>query len=256
MTETTQSSLELVLKGLDRWDNIDGVNLAPFISKDPLHPYFFISLDIFYSDDLPSANKRKKLFAFPGAFESSLTNVKDRFFIQGVPIRLEYKSSRRIEEVTDFPGSKSWVFRENGSYGLYRIKYGDVLKSKDNWLETVKAKLDVIPDHFWTQQKQIAYHGMEHSLSDLMGAASMDDEFTFTTSKASCLNAIVMALYGINKKLQPSPKQIGPAVLKLSILPEHFKGRYMTLIGEDETSRSRVAEVAHHLVESILRFSV
>ena len=90
------------------WNSVDTVTVAEFADAEVTDPYFFISLDIYYRGDVPDPEERMGFFDQAGGFESSRTSNKDRFFIDGLPVRLELKNMSQIDNILENPEEYLW----------------------------------------------------------------------------------------------------------------------------------------------------
>ena len=53
---------------------------------------------MYYDGEIPSSEERQAMYDNPGAFESSAVVEKDRFFLDGLPIRIEFKKAKILED--------------------------------------------------------------------------------------------------------------------------------------------------------------
>ncbi|HOX92312.1 MAG TPA: hypothetical protein PLC54_05280, partial [Spirochaetales bacterium] len=96
---------------------------------------------------------------------------------------------------------------------------------------------------------------MEHTLSDLGGAAFKDDHFFFHIALAGFLRATASTIFAKNRQLEPSDRNLTRILLALPSLPEDFSGRWGMLTAVDGSlSPERVYQVAQLVVRSMLAF--
>lgn len=76
---------------ISRWSGVDCISMDKRSQQDELDPHYALVLDVYYRRAIPVMEKRQILFDNPGAFESARGGTKDRFFLDEIPIRVEYK---------------------------------------------------------------------------------------------------------------------------------------------------------------------
>ena len=238
---------------LAAWTGVDTITLAEFAEMDPTDPYFFMSFDVFYRGTLPDIDSRMKTFSDAGAFESSSVSSKDRFIIDSVPVRVEYKDINKIESDMKHAEERLWIFRKTGTYLYYRIANYKVLKSASGWIESMRARLSSLPDDFWSALAESSFASAEHSLSDLQASVIRDDRLFYLISLAGFIKNLCSIMFVLNRSFEPSGRDLYKRVLELPDLPENFRGRFYSIVHEsDEFPPSRKQELAELLVRSIL----
>ncbi len=238
---------------LAAWPGVDTITLAEFAEMDPTDPYFFMSFDVFYRGTLPELNSRMKTFSDAGAFESSSVSSKDRFIIDSVPVRVEYKDMDQIEADMGHAEERLWNFRQTGTYLYYRIANYSVLKSTSGWIENMRARLTSLPLEFWKALEESSLAVTEHCLSDLQASVIRDDRLFYLISLAAFVKHLSSAMFVLNRRFEPSGRDLYKRVLDLPDLPENFRGRFYSIVHEsDEFPPSRKQELAELLVRSIL----
>ncbi|MBN2511072.1 MAG: DUF4037 domain-containing protein [Spirochaetales bacterium] len=235
------------------WENVDTVCLAPFSENDPNDPYFFISLDVYFREKLPDIPERETLFRDAGGLESSVFSMKDRFYIEDLPVRLEYKDMDKIDKVLDNPIDNLANFRQSGTYMFYRIQTGITLEARSSWLSSAQEKLSTIPDTFW---KLLAYSWqatLEHYLNDIQAAVLHNDTLFYMLSLSGFIKSLCSMLFVINRTFESSGRFLHDHVLHLSVLPENFSGLFEGLISLDpDFTPARKEEISEHIVRSLL----
>lgn len=235
------------------WDCVDAITIAESAQADFDDPYFFVSLDVFYSGEVPPLDVRRKVFQDAGAFESSTVAMKDRFLIDGVPVRIEYKDKSRIDEVLTQVEKNLWVFRQTGTYMFYRLQTGTVLFQRSDWIEQTRQRLGKLPDSFWRLLAASCQATMEHYLSDLNAAVFRNDDFFYLISRAGFIKSFCSMLFVLNRRFEPSGRKLLEQIFSLPRLPENFRGRFESFITEDpEFPPLRKREVAELLAKSII----
>ena len=141
MKKKVERTLDELIGIVSNWEHVQAVAVAEFLSDEEYDPYFFISLDVYHEHDLPSFEERKEQFPRAIAFESSRAKKKDRFLINDLPVRLEYKNTKRVEaRISSFADYED-LFRYSGTYGLYRLQHGFVRYDPEGWIQSVKEKM-------------------------------------------------------------------------------------------------------------------
>jgi len=238
---------------MSQWDGVDTVTLAETIESDLYDPYFFLSLDVYYRGSVPDVETRMRVFSDAGAFESSSVTSKDRFLVENVPIRIEYKDMARIDEILARTNENMWVFRQTGTYMFYRLESARVLASKTEWLEQVRTSLRGLPDMFWSRIANSSRATMEHYLSDLIAAVIRDDKLFYLISSAGFMKSFLSLLFVLNRCFEPSGRMLFDKVWELGALPENFKGRFQSFLRDDpEFPPSRKREIAELMAKSVI----
>jgi len=237
---------------ISSWPGGECVVSCEAAETDVLDPYFALVLDVYCTGTIPGGDERQASFENPGAFETSRSGEKDRFFIDSLPIRLEYKKAKNIEELVANSFDTMWVFGSSGTYILYRLVHGNVLFCRSDWLERMRAALAESPDEFWERLRETYQQKMEHSLSDLGGAALKDDKFFFFVSLSGFMRSCASALFALNRQWEPSERHLTGALVALPVLPEDFDGRWSTLMRTDgSVDPARRYQIAQLIARSI-----
>ncbi|MBN2051499.1 MAG: DUF4037 domain-containing protein [Spirochaetales bacterium] len=239
---------------LSGWEQVDTITLLESGEEELYNPYFFLSLDVYYSGNLPEAETRQKLFSDAGAFESSSTAKKDRFLLEDMPVRVEYKNIDRINTLLDRIEENLWVFRQTGTYMFYRLQQGKLLFNRSDWLTGIQERLQHLPDSYWEALSKAATATMEHYLTDMKSAAMEEDSFFYLISSAGFIKSLVSSLFIINHRFEPSGRNLADHLFNLPVLPENFRGRYESFISDDqEFTPARKCEIAVLLAKSLFR---
>ncbi len=244
---------ERIIPVLETWNTVDAVLCLRF-GGDRYDPSFFISYDVYHKDAVPSPDQRAEALSFAAGFETTVDGQKDRFLVEDVPVRLEYKSIHAI--AAQIRGAMRDIDPEvvTQTYGFYRIQVGNELLSRSPWLEQTREALRELPITFWQHQTWFFRARMDHSLSDLSSAAYAEEELFFQISLASYLENLSSLLFAINREFEPSGRALRPALRKLSILPEEFETRLDYLLDTGgHIGKSRKREIAQLIARSVLR---
>ena len=241
-----------LVNAFKQWDCVESVVVGEASEQEVLDPYFALVVDVYYQGKIPDAADRKNAFENPGAFETSSTQEKDRFFLEELPIRVEYKSLDSVDEMLNRKFDLLWVFKGTGTYVFYRMEHGSVLYSRGGWIESVRKRIQEFPDSFWAGLRETFQAKMEHFLSDLGAAVLMEDAYFYLISMTGFLRYASAAIFMINHRFEPSHRNIVEQLRHLSILPEDFWGRWESLCSADgEYSPSTKFQIAQRIALSI-----
>ena len=225
---------------LSSWKGVECITLNEAALQDTLDPYFALILDIFYSDSIPGAEERFSLYGDDvAAFESSGQGDKDRFLIGDIPVRLEFKKTKNIDEFVNIAYAKHealWFIKDSGTYGFYRLANCDIIFSRSNWIHDVRKLLDNINENFWIEMRSTAQSKMEHFLSDLGAASFQGDKFHYLIASAGFIKMACLALFCINKRFEPSHRAYYKQVCDLPVLPDSFVAVFETFLSDNDNA--------------------
>jgi len=261
MHRKVESLAAKITQALSAWDKVECVASGEYSEVDILDPYFALVVDVYSRGGVPDAESRKAAFSAvagdPGAFESSAAQFKDRFFIDGLPIRVEYKDVGLVDEL--IAGAKvldskiMWGLKNSGTYVFHRLKNCRVLYKDSDWIDRVRREIRDLPSQFWRAMREAYQLKMEHLLADLGAAAQSDDEYFYDVSSAAFIRYAAAALFMANKKFEPSHRSVSALLSSLKKLPEDFNGRWDSLVRYDPgISKSQRFKVAQLIARSIL----
>lgn len=237
---------------LSAWDGVNCLLSCDASETDVIDPYFALVLDVYCDGTIPATEARIAAFDNPGAFESSRNGEKDRFFIEGLPVHLEYKQTSSLDFLSDPTCDYHDIAQSSGTYFLYRIVNSTVLFAKNDWLESRRQALAKLPADFWFALRETCQFKMEHCLSDLGGAAFKNDRYFFFISLSGFLKACAASIFAINKTWQPSNRNLTEVMLDLPVLPEDFSGRWDSLTRTDaRIVPERVFQLAQLVARSL-----
>lgn len=216
----------------------------------PSSPLFCMKLDLYYRGGLPAYPDRLAALE-PHFLETALSKPKDRFFLDGVPVHLEYKEVARVDEdLEDLLGSTP---RLESTYGLFRLYHGIPVHSKSPWIQGVKARLENLPESFWSFQRTNLSSRLEHQTSDLAAAHFNRDGLYFDIALARFLETLTELLFVHNRHFLCPPEEIKFQLDGLEDLPPGFTGYFDGLLREEAGfDRERRLALARHLAEGVL----
>jgi hypothetical protein len=244
-------------KTLSAWAGIECVSLNEAALPDPLDPYFALILDVFYSGSVPLPDERCRLYGEDvAAFETSSQFIKDRFLIGDVPVRLEFKSISKIEELVDIADTKLeslWLIKDSGTYGFYRLARGELLFSRGGWIKGIRKRLDGLGDPFWEAIRYANQSKMEHFLGDLGAALLQKDDFHYLIASAGFIKNACLTLFCINRRFEPSHRAYYKQVRELPLLPDSFSAELETFLrNTPELTAERRYSVAQVMAKKIV----
>jgi hypothetical protein len=240
---------------VSQWAAVECVSLNEAAFPDTLDPYFALILDVFYSGSVPDAAERRRLYGSDAAvFENS--GSKDRFLIGDIPVRLEYKPLEKIEErlsIAETKFEQIWLIKDAGTYGFYRLANGEVLFSRNSWIDQIRKRLEKLGDIFWQEMRYAAQSKMEHYLSDLGAAVLQGDGFNSLISSAGFIKHACLTLFCINRRFEPSHRAYFNQTLKLPVLPGSFNAEFETFVRDNsEITMERRYSVAQLIARGIV----
>ena len=242
---------------VSQWPGVEGISLNEAALPDTLDPYFALVMDIYYQDAIPGAEERHSLYGKDlEAFETSGGGNKDRFFINDIPIHLEYKSVGMIEElvtIADTRFESLWFIKDSGTYSFYRLSRGEVIFSRNNWILNIRRRLENLGDEFWQIMRNAHESKMEHFLSDLGAAMVQGDDFFYLTSAAGFIKNACLTLFCINRCFEPSHRAYYKQALELKDLPDSFKTYFESFLSSaPEITNQRKFSLAQLIARGIM----
>jgi hypothetical protein len=223
-------------KMLSSWDCVECVSLNEAALPGTLDPYFALIIDVFHSGTIPDVSDREKQYgADTGAFESS--GNKDRFLAGKLPVRVEFKSIKNIEDIVSIVtggNGRLWLIKDSGTYAFYRLCNGDILFSRNGWIDTIRERLGRPHEEFWTAMRQANQSKMEHFLSDLGAALINGDDFFYLMSEAGFIKMACLTLFCINRRFEPSHRAYYKQVTELPVKHDAFCAQLETILRNDD----------------------
>ncbi len=253
MKRKVQRVSSYITDQLQMIDGIVAITLHESAESDINDPYFFLSLDVYYQGALPDSGRRQTLFEDAGGFETSSYSTKDRFFIEKLPVRIEYKHIKRVEHLLQNVNENLWAFRETGTYMFYRLAKGAVLYEDGAWLTEIRNRLRQLSNSFWEALRESFFYSAEHYLVDLKSAVLQKDDLFYLISLSGFIKSICSFLFAVNNSFEPSGRQLFQQTLALETLPENFRGRFHSILREDpEFPPERKQEIAELMTRSMI----
>ncbi len=251
MTRRIRDKAERVVAVLDSWDEVVAVGLTA-TGEDLYDPYLTMSFDVYIGAEVRGVSDREGAFGDIGAFESSLLTRKDRFLMDELPVRLEYKRTERFDELIAAALRGECTLRDAGTYAFRRVVDAEVLLSRSGWLESMRGSLKDLPDRFWAQLRSAQQATVEHLFADLSAAAMREDDFYFVASSGSFLTQLCALLFTVNRAFEPSPRTLQSEALRLDEIPDSFPANLESFVRQDQgLSMSQRQELAELMVTSV-----
>jgi len=252
-SEGVVSRLADVLK---KWDGVDTVAVVRS-GDDPYDPYFFVSLDVYCSGPIPEAEARSGEFQPLQLFESSRVTRKDRFLVDEVPVRIEYKQTGRFDELISAAADGTPLFRDAGTYAFHRLQNAEVLFSRTDWVSRMRDALASLPDTFWSRLRRTQQAQAEHVYSDLSAAAAREDSLFFAVSAGRVVTSICALLFTVNRRFEPSSRHLAEEVARLKVVPDSFPANLDNFVRQENMlSMSQRRELAELMVRRVLSLSL
>lgn len=257
MKYKTKQLVERFTSIVSAWPGVECVSLNEAALPDTLDPYFALILDVYCRDSIPGPEERTVLFGEDvAAFETSAKGTKDRFLIGDVPVRIEYKAVRRIEELVTIADTRLeslWLVQDKGTYGFYRLSEGEILFSRNGWILAIRRRLGRLEDEFWQIMRGSRESKMEHYLSDLGAALMQRDDFFYLISAAAFIKNACLTLFCINKHFEPSHRAYYRKVLELKEIPNSFGAYLENFLGTGpEMTKERKFSLAQYIAKEIV----
>lgn len=242
---------------ISQWPGVECVSLNEAALPDTLDPYFALIMDVYYRQAIPGVKERQELYGEDlQAFETSGKESKDRFLIQDIPVRLEYKSIGMIEELVNIADSRLdslWFIKDSGTYGFYRLSKGEIVFSRSDWIKNIRTRLGKLGDEFWCGMRNAHESKMVHFLSDLGAALMQGDDFFYLTSAAGFIKNACLTLFCINRRFEPSHRAYYKQVSGLKELPDSFMSYFDSFIrSAPEITKERKFSLAQHIAKGIV----
>lgn len=253
MIQKINQQVETILHGLAGSPEVECVQRIPYLAAMPSSPLFCLKLDLFFRGPIPQFPDRLKALPSIQFVETSLSREKDRFFMNQMPIHLDYKTVSQVEEELADLDLPDPPLRQDTTYSLFRLYHGIPVHTKSAWIRGVKAKLEALSDDFWGFQKTNLASRLEHLLSDMAAANFNRDGMFFQIAQARFLETLAELLFAFNRQFLGPPEELKFQIEGLDVLPSGFTGYFETMLRDDSTiDRDRRVSLARRLAEGVL----
>lgn len=231
------------------WTDVNCILAGKALKEDILDPYFVITLDVYYKDTIPDSEKRNVLFDYPGAFETSPKQDKDRFFIDELPVHIIYKKQSIVEE---YLNNYKKLFQEGTTYSIFRIFNADIIYNRDRWIFNIQEQFSKLTEVFWGQLFKYNIYKIEHFLTDLGAAVLKQDDFFFLVSLSGFMTSCAAALFARNHEWFPYYRKLNDYLCKLPIVPENFSRYWNDILNSTKLTQEKRYQLAQLLAKEII----
>jgi hypothetical protein len=237
MKYKTKLLVDRFVQVISGWSGVECVSLNEAALPDTLDVYFALILDVFCSGGIPGPEERCGMYGDDVVvFETANQGNKDRFLIGDIPVRIEYKSTAKIDELIDIADTKRdqlGLIKDSGTYGYYRLNHGEILFARTDWIKKIRERLQGLDNAFWQTMRDAHQSKMEHYLSDLGAALIQEDNFHYLISSAGFIKTACLTLFCINRRFEPSHRAYDKQIHALGILPESFLTQFETFLSSE-----------------------
>jgi hypothetical protein len=248
--DTLIDSLKATISG---WSSVECMTIDPRSEIFDFDPYFALVIDVYYRGQIPGPDARQRSFGNPGAFETAASLTKDRFFLEEVPIRIEYKNLKFIDALVDNPLENLSLLKNSGTYPFYRILQHHVIFDKSGWIAVTRQKLEHFPDRAWLALFDNFCSKMEHYLSDLGGACISEDSYFLLISQSGFMRYAAASVFMANERFEPSHREISVQLTQLPRMPEGFLACWRLLLRKElELEGPKRFDLARAMARSVL----
>ncbi|MCE5255912.1 MAG: DUF4037 domain-containing protein [Spirochaetaceae bacterium] len=253
MKSKVDALIELLQATISDWSNVECITVDPRSEIFAYDPYFALVIDVYYRGKIPSARTRKNAFGDPGDFETAASQGKDRFFLEEVPIRVEYKGIKGVDALVTNPLRHLVVLKNTGTYLFYRLSRNRIVFDKTGWIGKTRKKLDEFPKQAWDALYDSFTSKMEHYLSDLGGACFSEDQYFLFVSQTGFMSYAAASLFMANRRFEPSHREIEAQLKDLPSMPEGFIALWKLLLqNERELTGTKRFELSRAMAKSVL----
>lgn len=252
MTPKIQEAVDKLTGVLEGWNEVVAVAVNSF-GDDRFDPYFTLSFDVYTSAEIRDLPSRETAFGDVGAFESALLTHKDRFLMDDLPVRVEYKRTNRFDELVSAAMAGECRLRDTGTYPFRRVVDAKPVFARSSWLETLRANLSELPDGFWEQLRTAQQASAEHLYADLRAAAMREDSFYFQVTSGTFLVKLCALLFAVNRGFEPSPRALQSEVLELRLIPDSLPANMENFVAVPSSyALAQRAELAELMITAVL----
>jgi len=216
------------------WEGIECITVDPRSEIFALDPYFALVIDVYHRGEILPPASRRVAFGDPGAFETATGRTKDRFFLDELPVRIEYKEIDALDRLIDKPVQHLKILKNSGTYAFYRLQHNNAIFDASGWLSQARTRLETFPPQAWEALRDSFSTKMEHYLSDMGAASFSGDKFFLLLSEAGFLRYAAASVFMTNRQFEPSHRDIEDHLRALPCLPEGFWPAWDALLQKEK----------------------
>lgn len=251
--ESLVDSLKRTLSG---WDSVECITVDPRSEIFELDPYFALVIDVYFKASVPVARDRRAAFGDPGDFETAASGTKDRFFLDQLPIRIEYKDIDLVERLLQKPLQYLKLLKNSGTYPFYRLESNKVIFDGSGWIDEARQELSHFPGEAWGALGDSFRFKMEHYLSDMGAASFSGDKYFLLLSESGFLRYAAASIFMENRRFEPSHRDIEDQLHELALIPEGFWPAWDAILQKErEIPAPKRFEIARLLASSVYSLS-
>lgn len=253
MEQKVEALTNFLKDTISGWSNVECITTDPRSEIFAYDPYFALVIDVYCRGKVPPASRRRDAFGDPGAFETAAGRTKDRFFLQEMPIRIEYKDIRNMNKLIARPTHHLKLLKNSGTYPFFRLAQNKVVFDASGWISKTRENLENFPDVAWEALRDSFSVQMEHYLSDMGAASFSGDKFFLLLSEAGFLRYAAASVFMVNKRFEPSHRDIEEHLRGLEKMPEGFWPLWDALLQKErDIPAEKRFEMARILAGSVL----
>jgi hypothetical protein len=260
LNRKVESLVDFLKRTLSGWNSVECITVDPRSEIFELDPYFALVIDVYFKASVPSAQERRAAFGDPGDFETASSGTKDRFFLDELPIRIEYKDIAAIDRLLERPLLYLKLLKNSGTYPFYRLESNKVIFTAGGaavgWIGEAREKLSNFPNDAWIALGDSFRFKMEHYLSDMGAASFSGDKYFLLLSESGFLRYAAASIFMENRRFEPSHRDIEDQLRALPRIPEDFWPAWDAILQKErEIPASKRFEVARLLANSVYSLS-
>ncbi len=209
----------------------DGLECLSWLcySEDTADPQFVLAFDAYTHKEISKVTRRE-LFSFTSLFESSRMSAKDRFFIDEIPIHIDYKFCKTINQELKSVSSTVPRYKSLSTYSLWRITFARIVFEQSNWFSAIQKDLTNLPDSFWNRQERALRATIEHSMMDINAAVFTGDNLVFYLATAQVIRYICRILHVRAKSFDPTERILYKSLRELHSVSQELINRIDILL--------------------------
>ncbi|MCX7026256.1 MAG: DUF4037 domain-containing protein [Spirochaetes bacterium] len=256
MNHRVESLVDFLKRTLSSWNSVECITVDPRSEIFDLDPYFALVIDVYYITSIPSAQERRAAFGDPGDFETAASGTKDRFFLDELPIRIEYKEIEALERLLERPIQYIKLLKNSGTYSFYRLESNKIIFDASGWIGKARGRLSNFPAEAWITLGDSFRSKMEHYLSDMGAASFSGDKYFLLLSEAGFLRYAAASVFMANRRFEPSHRDIEDHLRVFSLIPDDWWPAWNAILQkEGEIPAPKRFEIARLLASSVYSLS-